>query len=168
MRVHNGFFLEERNTTNDYGCLVAKSCLTLCNPMDCSPPGSSGGISQARIHFLLQGIFPTQKLNPHLLHYRWILYRWVTWEAHIATFSFHSKHLWMGYHLYLAHSLKCRLFICIHTADSTEDKAVGWHHRLNGHEFEQGSGDGEGQGSLACAAPRGLRESHVAEWLNNR
>ena len=75
MRVHNDFFLEERNTTNDYCCLVAKSCLTLCNPMDCSPPGSSGGISQGRIHFFLQGIFLTQKLNPHLLHYRWILYR---------------------------------------------------------------------------------------------
>ena len=32
----------------------------------------------------------------------------------------------------------------------TEDKMVGWHHRLNGHEFEQTSGDGEGQGSLVC------------------
>ena len=32
----------------------------------------------------------------------------------------------------------------------TEDEMVGWHHRLDGHEFEQGSGDGEGQGSLAC------------------
>ena len=32
----------------------------------------------------------------------------------------------------------------------TEDKMVGWHHRLNGQEFEQAPGDGEGQGSLAC------------------
>ena len=32
----------------------------------------------------------------------------------------------------------------------TEDKMVGWHHRLNGHEFEQALGDGEGQGSLVC------------------
>ena len=31
----------------------------------------------------------------------------------------------------------------------TEDEMVGWHHRLNGHEFEQAPGDGEGQGSLA-------------------
>ena len=30
---------------------------------------------------------------------------------------------------------------------------VGWHHRLNGHEFEQAPGDGEGQGSLACCSP---------------
>ena len=35
----------------------------------------------------------------------------------------------------------------------TEDEIVGWHHRLNGHEFEQAPGDGEGQGSLACCSP---------------
>ena len=39
----------------------------------------------------------------------------------------------------------------------TEDKIVGWHHRLNGHEFEQALGDGEGWGSLACCSPWGLR-----------
>ena len=36
----------------------------------------------------------------------------------------------------------------------TEDEMVGWHHRLNGPEFEQALGDGEGQGSLACCSPR--------------
>ena len=35
----------------------------------------------------------------------------------------------------------------------TEDEMVGWHHRLNGHEFEQALGDGEGQGNLACCSP---------------
>ena len=64
-----------------------------CDPMDCSPPGSSvQGIAQARIleqlvigkntgmgcHFLLPGIFPTRGLNPGLLHCRWILY----WLSH--------------------------------------------------------------------------------------
>ena len=39
----------------------------------------------------------------------------------------------------------------------TEDEMVGLHHQLNGHEFEQGSGDGEGQGSLACCSPCGRR-----------
>ena len=43
----------------------------------------------------------------------------------------------------------------------TEDKMVGWHHRLNGHEFEQALGDGEGQGSLACCSPWGRRESDM-------
>ena len=59
-----------RNTQSDSlgGCLVAKSCVTLCNPMDCSLPGSSvHGISEARIlQFLLQGIFLTQEPNPGL------------------------------------------------------------------------------------------------------
>ena len=37
---------------------------------------------------------------------------------------------------------------------------VGWHHRLNGHEFEQTQGDSEGQGSLACCSSQGRRVSH--------
>ena len=44
---------------------------------------------------------------------------------------------------------------------------VGWHHQLNGHEFEQTLGDGEGQGSLACCSPWGHRESDMTEQLNN-
>ena len=35
----------------------------------------------------------------------------------------------------------------------TEDERVGWHHQLNGHEFEQALGDSEGQGSLVCCSP---------------
>ena len=42
----------------------------------------------------------------------------------------------------------------------TEDEMVGW---LNGHEFEQALGDGEGQGSLACCSPRGRKESDMTE-----
>ena len=61
-------------------CLVAQLCLTLCDPMDCSPPGSSvhgdspgkntgvGGLA------FLQGIFPSQGSNPSLPHCRHILY----------------------------------------------------------------------------------------------
>ena len=61
-------------------CLVAQLCLTLCNPMDCSPPGSSvhgdspGKNTGVGSHTLLQGIFPTQGSNPGLPHGRWILY----------------------------------------------------------------------------------------------
>ena len=40
---------------------------------------------------------------------------------------------------------------------------VGWHHRLNGHEFEQTPGDGDGQGSQVCCSPWGLRESDMTE-----
>ena len=46
----------------------------------------------------------------------------------------------------------------------TEDEMVGWHHRLNGHEFEQPLGVGDGQGSLACCSPWGRKES---EWLSD-
>ena len=43
---------------------------------------------------------------------------------------------------------------------------VGWHHWLNGHEFEQVLGDGEWQGSVACCSPWGRKELDMAEWLN--
>ena len=49
----------------------------------------------------------------------------------------------------------------------TEDEMVGWHHRLNGHEFEQTLEDSEGQGSLACCSPWGCKELDTAEQLNN-
>ena len=42
----------------------------------------------------------------------------------------------------------------------TEDEKVGWHHQLNGHEFAQTPGDGEGRGSLACCSPWGRRVGH--------
>ena len=44
---------------------------------------------------------------------------------------------------------------------------AGWHHRLNGHEFEQAPGDSEGQGGLVCYSPRGHKESGTTEQLNN-
>ena len=40
----------------------------------------------------------------------------------------------------------------------TEDEMAGWHHRLNGYEFEQTLGDSEGQGSLVCCSPWGRKE----------
>ena len=49
----------------------------------------------------------------------------------------------------------------------TEDEMVGWHHRLNRHEFEQALGDGDGQGGLACCSPWGHKESDTTEQLNN-
>ena len=44
---------------------------------------------------------------------------------------------------------------------------VGWHHRLNDHEFEQALGVGDGQGSLACCSPCGHKESDTTEQLNS-
>ena len=51
---------------------------------------------------------------------------------------------------------------------TTEDEIVGWHHQLNGHEFEPALGVGVGQGSLACCSPWGHKESDMIElnWTN--
>ena len=84
-------------------CSVTQSCLTLCNPMDCSLLGSSvHGISQGRIpelgcHFLLQEIFPTQGLNLGLPHCRQLLYhlshRGSPWEERGFLFTLGRCHL---------------------------------------------------------------------------
>ena len=49
---------------------------------------------------------------------------------------------------------------------TTEDGMVGWHHQLDGHEFEQTPGVGDGQGNLACCSPWGRKESDTTERLN--
>ena len=50
---------------------------------------------------------------------------------------------------------------------TTEDEMVGWHHRLNGHEFEQTPGDGEEQRNLACYSSWGHKASDTTEQLNS-
>ena len=49
----------------------------------------------------------------------------------------------------------------------TEDEMAGWHHLVNGHEFKQTLGDGEGQRSLVCCSPWGHKELDSTERLNN-
>ena len=49
---------------------------------------------------------------------------------------------------------------------TTEDEIVGWHHQLDGHEFEQAPWVGDGQGSLACCSPWCRKELDMTEWLN--
>ena len=49
----------------------------------------------------------------------------------------------------------------------TEDEMVRWHYWLNGHEFEQAPGGGEGQGKLVCCSPWGRKKSDTTEWPNN-
>ena len=49
----------------------------------------------------------------------------------------------------------------------TEEEMVGWHHQLNGHEFEQTPGVGDGQGGLVCWSPWGRKESDRTEQMNN-
>ena len=49
----------------------------------------------------------------------------------------------------------------------TEDEMVGWHHQLDGYEFEQAPGVGDGQGGLACCSTWGSKESDMTEWLDS-
>ena len=81
-------------------CLVAYSCLTLCDPMDCSPPGSSVQVDSPSkntgvgCHFFLQEIFPIQGSNPCTLYWQvdsQILYRWATREAPWCSYSWRKK-----------------------------------------------------------------------------
>ena len=51
---------------------------------------------------------------------------------------------------------------------TTEDKMVGWHHQLNGHEFEQAPGVDDRHGGLACCSPWGCKELDMTERLNNK
>ena len=50
----------------------------------------------------------------------------------------------------------------------TEDEMVGWHHQLNGHEFEQSLGDSKGEGSLVCFSSCGHKELGMFEGPNNK
>ena len=92
-------------------CLVAQSSPSLCNPMDCSPPGSSVlGDSPSRNTgvgslSLLQGIFPIQGSNPGLPHCRWILYQ----LSHKGSHKNDNSALLI--YLYLSHSVLHILFI---------------------------------------------------------
>ena len=78
--MRNEGLQEQSKNSQETMCCVAHQCSTLCDPMDSSLPGSSvHGDSPAKntavgCHFLLQRFFPTQGLNPDLLHCRWILY----------------------------------------------------------------------------------------------
>ena len=58
-----------------------------------------------------------------------------------------------------AYSLENTLILrkLVEEKGTTEDEMVGWHHRLNGHEFEQAPGVGDGQGRLVCCSPWGHR-----------
>ena len=80
MKLKDTCSLEEKIWQICVLCLIAQLCLTLCDPMNYSPPGSPvhgdspGKNTRVDCHALLQGIFPTQGLNPGLPHCRQILY----------------------------------------------------------------------------------------------
>ena len=117
----------------------------LCDPMDCSLPGSSVVLEKT-----LESLLDSTEIKPVNLEYSWRTYAeaealilwppdeksWPIWKDPDAEKDWRQEEKGM-----------------------TEDEMVGWHCWLNGHEFEQAPGDGEGQGSLVCISPWGHRES---------
>ena len=89
------------------------------------------------------------------------------------------EYLWKGLMLKLKLQYFGHLMHRTHSLEKTEGKdwrweekgtkegeMVGWHHQLNGHEFEQAPGVGDGQGSLVCCSYWGCKELDTTEWLN--
>ena len=120
---------------------------------------------------LLQGIFLTQESNWGLLNCRWILYQ-LSYQGSLFIGRTDAKAeapiLW---------PIEAKSWLIGKDPDAgkdwgqeekgmTEDKMVGWHHQLNGHEFEQAPGDSEGQGNLVWCNPWGPKELEMTEWLN--
>ena len=66
---------------------------------------------------------------------------------------------YFGHQMPRANSLEKTLILGKIKAERKGDKMVRWYHQVNGHELEQASGDGEGQGSLVCCSPWGHEES---------
>ena len=67
---------------------------------------------------------------------------------------------YFGHPVQRANSLEKTLMLGKSIKGMTENETVGWHHRLNGHEFKQAPENGEGQGSLACCSPWVRRDGH--------
>ena len=122
------------------GCAQPLSCVWLCDPVDCSPPGSSvhgdspGKNTGIGCHALLQSIFPTQGPNLCLLQLlresRWILCHWATWEALVEIYTeingtnlvsfkpisiaWEIFSVWIhgGVNIQFSHTLLCRERLC--------------------------------------------------------
>ena len=113
--------LPNSRNTNKCGaavlCLVAQLCLTLCDPMDCSLPGSSGDSPGKNTgvgwHALLRGIFRTQGFNPGLPHCKWILYHLNHQWSPLLKLNFTNSQLYFHFWVmtFLTHLL-CLNVIC--------------------------------------------------------
>ena len=102
LRVSGGKTNKGQNSNINMIVLVDQSCLTLCNAMDCSPPGYSARNSPGKntvldSHSLLQGIFLTQGSNPVLPHCRQILYHPSHQGSHTYVYVFIYKFYFLGF-----------------------------------------------------------------------
>ena len=128
---------------------------------------------------LLQSIFPTQGLNPGLLHCRWFLYKWATRKVHSKG---NQSWILIGWTDAEAEAPvlwppDAKNWLIGKEPDAgkgwrqeekgtTEGEMVWWHHWLNRHDFEQTSGVGDGQRSPVCFSSWGPKELDTTERLN--
>ena len=97
-----GSAFEELHPHHDRVCVCsgAQSCQTLCDTMNCSPPGSfvhgnsPGKNNAVGSHVFLQGIFPTQGSNPSLPYCRWIFYHLSPWILEWISYPFSRGSSW--------------------------------------------------------------------------
>ena len=175
---------------------VAQSCPTLCNPMDCIPPGSSiHGIFQARmLEWVAISFFRgsswarDQAQASHTLGRLFTI--WVTREDEdtvkclLRACNPKGNQSWISIGRTDAEAKvpilwppDAKGWLIRKDPDAEKDwrqeekgtienEMIGWHHWLNGHEFEQALGFGEGQGSLECCSPWGRQELDTTQWLN--
>ena len=186
--------------------------MTLCDPTDYGPPGSSAhGFFQARILEWVAMLPPDDLTDPGIepislivsCTVRWVLYRY----GHLASPSKNESfpHVWACFssavHIYTMPNVFLFIFFFFffkngtkaetpvlwppHTKSwligkdsdagrdwgqeekgTTKDEMAGWHHQLNGREFEWTPGVGDGQGGLACCNSWGRKESDTTERLN--
>ena len=154
-------------------CLVTQLCPTLCDPTDCSLPGSSvNGILQARIlgwvAFPFSGGFSQPKDWTQVSRTAGGFLSQLSHQGspHICIIIYKSGQiLWPP-------DANCQLIWKDPDAGKdwgqkekgmTEDEMGGWHHRLDAREFEQTPGVGDGQGGLVCCSAWGCRESDRTE-----
>ena len=175
---------------------VAQLFPTLCNPIDCSPPGSSiHGIFQARVlewvaisfsnryeSWTIKKVFEEELMLLNCGAQGLLRVPWTARRSNQSVPKEISPEIFIGRTDAEAETLvlwspdvKSQLIGKDLDArkgwrqekEMTEDDTVRWHHRFNGHEFEQTLGDGEGQGRLACWSSWDCKKSDTTEWLNN-
>ena len=105
----------------------------------------------------LQGDQTSQSSRKSVLNIHWKDWCW-NWNSNTLAILCEKLTHWK--------SLWCWELLTWEEKGTTEDETVGWHHWLNGHEFEQAPRVAERQGCLACCSPRGCKESYMTDRMN--
>ena len=164
------------------GCLSNDS--TCCYELNCVPLNSQGGALTPGVQRLEVGLWEMMRLWELDHKEGWAPKNWNFWTVVLEKtlespldckgitvspegLMLKLKLQYSGHLVRRANSLGKTLMLgdCRKEKGTTEDEVTGWHHRLDGHEFEQAPGIGDGQGGMECCTPWGHKEWQTAEWL---